>query len=64
MAMGLVVLNVLFAVFVLVVIPGPLIWAIRTASHDHRTVASSEVLAVPQAELIVEEPELSEVALA
>lgn len=38
MGSGLIALNVLFVLFVLLAIPGPILWAIRTAHRDHHPI--------------------------
>ncbi|MEO8967322.1 MAG: hypothetical protein ABI427_07190 [Solirubrobacteraceae bacterium] len=62
--MGFTAINILLAVFVLVAIPGPLIWAIRTERRDHDTVIPPVAATAPEQALVVEEPMMPGVALA
>ena len=63
MGAGLTAMNTFFVAFVLVAIPGLLIWAIRTAHRDHHTV--TQFVAAPDCEQapVVEEPEVPEAIL-
>jgi hypothetical protein len=55
MGPGVIVINIVFAAFVLVAIPAPLIWAIFPAHRDHRAVAPAIETPAFEPELVAEE---------
>lgn len=63
MGAGLIAINIFFVAFVLVAIPGLLIWATRTAHRDHHPVTPSRTDLDSAQALVVEEPEIPEAIL-
>lgn len=66
MGAGFILVDIVFAVFVLVAIPGPIIWAIRKDHREHRAALPAVEMPSPvpvlaeEASVFVEEPAAGE----